>query len=170
MLAAHAPAAAFAAGLGGSAAVRGRATLVAQRTAALMLTCRAAALEHIADLSARAGATVERATAAVWSHAAALGSGTAAPLTAAAAARLDVAQLTCLAAAAVLSDAAGIGYRAALDLGFFAQIADGHAALASTFARAAAAADAALQHLAAAVRNAAADHSLISAGLRHAGG
>jgi hypothetical protein len=64
-----------------------------------------------------------------------------------------------------LSHAAGVRDGTAFDLGFFAQIRDRHAVLAATLAHAAAATHAALEHLAAAVRDAAAYDALIVARL-----
>ena len=92
-----------------------------KRAAALGLTRGAAALEDIADLSARTCAAVERAAAAIRPDAAAARCrGAGPPLAAAAAAALDVTDLPGWAATAVLGHTTGICHGAALDLGFFA--------------------------------------------------
>jgi hypothetical protein len=139
---------------------------VAERAAALGLAACTAALEYVADLSARAGAAIDCSSAAVRPDAAAAARrGAGPPLTAAAAAGLDIAQLSGFAPAAVLRDAASIGYGAALDLGCFAQIAERHAALTAALTDATAAACAALQHLPATVRDAPAHDRLVFAAL-----
>ena len=141
-----------------------------ERAAALGRTRRAAAFEYIADLSTRTRATVDRAAAAIRPDAAAARSRSAGPrLTAAAAAGLHVTDLPGAATTAISSHAASVGHCAALDLGFFAEIGDGHAALAASLADATAAAHAALEHLAAAIRDASAYDALIVASFRDAG-
>jgi hypothetical protein len=170
MFSAHAPVMALAASLCASAPVGGGAALVAERAAALGRAVGAAALEHIADLPARTGAAIDRASAAIRSQSAgARGRGAASPLTAAAAASLYIAQLIGLAAATVLSDPTRVRDRSAFDLGLFAQVCDRHAALTTRFADPPAATHAALQHLAAAVRHASAHDSLVLAALGDAG-
>jgi hypothetical protein len=165
MLAAHAPGTTLTAVLRSATVIRGATAFVPERAAALRLTQRAATLENIADLPARTSAAIDRSTAAVRSKATAPWGGASAPLAASAAASLDITQLAGFAAAAVLSDTARICNRAALDLGFLAQVADRQAALTTALANPTAAAQSALQHGTAAVRHAAAHYRLRFAGL-----
>lgn len=117
-------------------------------------------------MTARTCTAVERATAAIRPDAAAARCRSAGPpLTALAASGFDIADLARAAAATVLSHAARVRDGAAFDLGFFAQIRDRHAVQAATLAHASAATHAALEHLATAVRDAAAYDALVVARL-----